>query len=192
MVKYPHIYSNFKQMADIPEEEWLHLEEHLTSQTFKKNDHIIRAGDKTDKFYLIQSGLTRSYYIDNEGKEYNKIFLSDNEIASAYVEILKDIPARLNIQALEKTETVCFSYSVIQELYTRHDCWNQVGRKIAENFFILKEQREYEFLLLDAKDRYQSFLIDYGHLKDRIPQYHIAGYLGITPVSLSRIINQNS
>lgn len=190
MIKYPDIYSNFKQMASIPESEWLYLEEHFTPQHFKKNEHIIRASDITDKFYLITKGLTRSYFIDQEGKEFNKIFLCENEIASAYVEILKNIPSRLNIEALEDTQTVSFSYTVIKDLYQRHHCWNEVGRKIAENFFILKEQREYEFLLLDAKERYKNFLADYGQLKDRIPQYHIAGYLGITPVSLSRIINQ--
>ena len=80
-------------------------------------------------------------------------------------------------------------FKEIQKLYQRHPCWNELGRKIAENFFIVKEQREYEFLLLDAKARYLNFIHDYADLTERIPQYHIAAYLGITPVSLSRVIN---
>lgn len=177
-------------LADVPKSEWEHIESLFTTSTFKKNEHLIEAGDTTNNMFIITKGLTRSYYIDLEGKEFNKIFLPEYEIASAYVESLKNIPSRLYIQAIENTEALVIRFEEIQNLYKRHACWNQVGRKIAEDFFILKEQREYEFLLLDAKERYLNFLKDYGHIKDRIPQYHIAAYLGITPVSLSRIINQ--
>ena len=189
MVKYPHTYNKLKELADIPESEWLHLEQFFTPMTFKKGDHIVRAGDTSENMYFILSGLTRSYYIDQEGKEFNKIFLAEGEVACAYVEILMGVPARLNIQALEKVEALAINFKHVHDMYERHQCWNEVGRKIAEQFFIIKEQREYEFLLLEAKDRYQNFITDYGHIVDRIPQYHIAAYLGITPVSLSRIIN---
>lgn len=190
MVKYPQMLKKFNMLAEIPESEWEHLESLFTTSSFKKNQHLVEAGDATNNMFIITKGLTRSYYIDLEGKEFNKIFLAEYEIASAYVESLKNIPSRLYIQALENTEALVIRFEEIQNLYKRHECWNQVGRKIAENFFILKEQREYEFLLLDAKERYLNFLKDYGQIKDRIPQYHIAAYLGITPVSLSRIINQ--
>lgn len=190
MVKYPRIYSKFKELAEIPESEWCQLEQYFSPMSFKKNDHIIHAGDTTENMYIITSGLTRSYYIDHEGKEFNKIFLAENEIASAYVEILVGIPARLNIQTLEDTQVLAVNFRDVENMYTRNQCWNEVGRKIAERFFIVKEQREYEFLLLDAKARYLNFLKDYAYIKDRIAQYHIAAYLGITPVSLSRIINQ--
>lgn len=190
MVKYPQVYSKFKQLADIPESEWLHMEQYFTPLSFKKNEHLVHAGDSADNMYIITKGLTRSYYIDHEGKEFNKIFLAENEVASAYVEILMGIPARLNIQALENTEVLAVNFRDVEGMYKRDQCWNEVGRKIAEMFFILKEQREYEFLLLDAKNRYLNFLKDYDYIKNRIAQYHIAAYLGITPVSLSRIINQ--
>jgi CRP-like cAMP-binding protein len=189
MVKYPQIHSKFNKLASIPDTEWDHVETLFTPQIFKKGDHLVRAGDPTDSMYVITKGLTRSYFIDFEGKEFNKIFLAENDVASAYVELLNKIPARLNIEALEDTETLTIKFKDVQSLYLRHQCWNEVGRKVAENFFIVKEQREYEFLLLDAKERYLNFLKDYSYLKDRIPQYHIAAYLGITPVSLSRIIN---
>jgi CRP-like cAMP-binding protein len=137
--------------------------------------------------YLIVKGLTRSYFIDPKGNEFNKIFLAELDIASAYVELLNNIPSRLNIQALEETHVLVLKFKDVQKLYERHPCWNEVGRKIAENFFMVKEQREYEFLLLEARERYQNFLKTYSHLTERIPQYHIAAYLGITPVSLSRL-----
>lgn len=53
--------------------------------------------------------------------------------------------------------------------------------------FISKEKRERELPMLSAEERYRQFLAQYKHLENRIPQYHIASYLGITPVTLSRI-----
>ncbi len=44
MVKYPRIYSKFKELAEIPESEWCHLEQYFSPMSFKKNDHIIHAG----------------------------------------------------------------------------------------------------------------------------------------------------
>jgi len=40
----------------------------------------------------------------------------------------------------------------------------------------------------DAKARYQQFLKDYPGLESRVRQYHVASYLGISPVSLSRLM----
>jgi CRP-like cAMP-binding protein len=182
--------SKIRSLVNIPDDEWIHVESLLTPQNFKKGEHIIRAGEKTDSMYIILKGLTRSYFIDQDGKEFNKIFLAENDIASAYVELLNNIPSRLNIEALEDTSCMVTKFKDIQALYQRHPCWNQLGRIIAENFFVLKEKREYEFLLLDAEKRYQNFLAEYSHILGRIPQYQIAAYLGITPVSLSRIINK--
>jgi len=62
-----------------------------------------------------------------------------------------------------------------------------LGRILAEQHFILKEQREAALLLDDAETRYRQFLSDYPGLDKRIAQYHIASYIGVTPVTLSRI-----
>jgi len=56
-----------------------------------------------------------------------------------------------------------------------------------EKLAIKKEQREADFLLLDATARYQKFLTQYADIKDKLANYHITSYLGITEVALSRI-----
>jgi len=75
----------------------------------------------------------------------------------------------------------------LQELYDRHPVWERIGRIKAERLAIQKEFREKEFLLDTAETRYRRFLKEFPDLTDRIPQYYIASYLGITDVALSRI-----
>ncbi|MNL75244.1 hypothetical protein D3C87_2010170 [compost metagenome] len=61
-------------------------------------------------------------------------------------------------------------------------------RNSVERLYIRKEERERELLFLSALQRYEAFLVKYPGLENRIPQYHIASYLGISPVSLSRML----
>lgn len=63
----------------------------------------------------------------------------------------------------------------------------RLARKLAELFFVQKEQREIDIVLLDADKRYLLFQKEFPGLENMIPQYHIASYLGITPTQLSRI-----
>jgi CRP-like cAMP-binding protein len=97
------------------------------------------------------------------------------------------MPSYFSVQSLADSELITFRYKDFQALYDRHVCWERLGRIIAEQLFINKETRERELLLLSAEARYRMFLERYGHLSGQIPQYHVASYLGITPVALSRI-----
>lgn len=60
-------------------------------------------------------------------------------------------------------------------------------KKMVDKLYLRKEKKELELLKSSAEERYLHFLTDYPGLVQRVPQYHIASYLGITPESLSRI-----
>jgi hypothetical protein len=72
-------------------------------------------------------------------------------------------------------------------LYDKYPKIERLARILAEYFFVRKEKREIELVTLEAKERYAIFQKEHPKLEQRIPQYHIASYLGITPTQLSRI-----
>jgi CRP-like cAMP-binding protein len=127
------------------------------------------------------------YYRDARGTEWTKAFCLAGTVVAAYSALLRGEPSRLSIQALEPSTLLVADFDSYQTLTAEHPCWQIVNRKLAEGLFIKKEQRESELLLDDASTRYQNFLDEYPGLEARVKQYHIASYLGITPVSLSRI-----
>jgi CRP/FNR family cyclic AMP-dependent transcriptional regulator len=57
--------------------------------------------------------------------------------------------------------------------------------------FIVKTKKEEQFLLYAAQERYENFARDYSHLLARVPQMHIASYLGVSPETLNRIIKKS-
>ncbi len=184
------LYRFFDSLTPIPMHEWKRIESKFNKFSFKKGEVIQKTGTIPTHFYIIEKGIAKASYIGADGREFIKTFFSENDIASTYVEVLKKIPSRVEIRALEDINGYSFPFLRVSELYLEHPCWNAIGRIIVEKFFIAKEQREYEFLMLDAKERYESFQKTLGHIESRIPDNQIALYLGISPVSLSRVKNK--
>jgi CRP-like cAMP-binding protein len=179
--------NTFKKMASVPENEWEYFVRHLSEHAFEKNDYLVRAGDVVDNFYFIIKGLVRFFYCTEDGKEFNKHFAMENGFAGSMHSLVLHAPCGFFIQALENTETIILPNRVLNEFYDRHSCWERIGRKNAEYLALVKEAREKELLLDSLDTRYRRFMKEFPGLVDRIPQYHIASYLGVTDVALSSI-----
>ncbi len=176
-----------EKLAVIPQEEWEAFVQRLSERTFEKNDYLVRAGDVANNLYFIVRGLARFFYSTEDGKEFNKHFAMENGYATSFHSLVLGEPCGYFIQALERTETIVLPNHVLNEFYDRHPCWERLGRRNAENLALFKEMREKEFLLDSLETRYRRFLKEYPGVADRIPQYHIASYLGVTDVALSRL-----
>ena len=177
----------FEQMVSIPESEWEYVVPYFSERTFQKSDFIVRAGELSNNFYFIIKGLVRYFYLTMSGKEFNKHFAMENRLAGSFQSLVLNKPCGFFIQALERTETLVLPNRLLAESYDRHACWERIGRIYAERLAIMKELREKEFLIDPLEIRYRRFLEEYPGLLNRVPQYHIASYLGVTDVALSRI-----
>lgn len=160
------------------------------SHTLSRGEFFIRVGDVPRTVGFAISGILRLYYVDADGQEFTKSFCAENSFVAAYSALLLRQPSRLFIQALEDTKLLIADYSAYRSLSESQANLQQLNCKIAQSLFIKKERRESDLLLDDAKTRYLSFLEEYPELEARIKQHHIASYLGITPVTLSRIRTQ--
>ncbi|SHM73987.1 Crp/Fnr family transcriptional regulator [Gracilibacillus kekensis] len=186
------IFKSFSQLTDIPELEWHYLKSKIKWHSVRKGDLLVQAGEVSDRIYFCHSGVFRMFYLKEDGDEFNKSFVQEGQFFTSYSSVISSIPSYFAIQALENAVVASFTYKVLLQLYERHHCWEVVGRKLIEQLYIKKETRERQLLLHSAEERYHLFLEEFPGLEDRITQYHIASYLGISPVSLSRIRGQLS
>lgn len=157
------------------------------SRSLEQGSYFLRSGDQSTEMAFVNAGLLRFFYETADGKEFNKSFITESRFAGAYSAYLTQTPTRFSIQALEPTQLLVCDFKRLVELFDRHLCWERMGRLLAEQLYIKKETREAEFLLDNAETRYRNFQQTYPGLEDRLAQYHVASYLGITPVALSRI-----
>ena len=178
------------KLVSPPGKEWEFFAALFAPRKLDSGNYFLRAGAKSGSLCFVNAGLLRFFYETGDGKEFNKSFSKENEFAGNYSAYLTGTESRFNIQALEDSHLLVASFSDIEALYDRHPCWEKFGRSMAEQLYIKKEQREAEFLLDDAETRYRNFLARNPGLEQRLTQYQVASYLGITPVALSRIRNR--
>ena len=158
----------------------------------EREQHFVRAGEVGFDVCFVHEGLLRSYYLSAKGQEFNKHFFVEGSFAAPLASLVTHEPSPVSIDALEATTVLRTSYSNLLEIYEKYPALNEVGRVLVEYAWIGKERRETQLIMLNAAERYRAFLKEFPGLSQRIPQYQIASYLGITPVQLSRIRAERS
>ncbi len=153
----------------------------------KKYDFFIKEGAYANQIGFLNKGVVRAFFLNDAGKEYNKQFFVGASIIGAYTSLLTKQPNQIAQQALTDCELLVADYQQVEALYKKHHELERFGRKIAEYYFLEKEQKEIEMALLDAEKRYRIFRKTFPQIELILPQYHIASYLSISPTQLSRI-----
>lgn len=155
--------------------------------TLRRGETFITEGEMGNQIAFLEEGLLRSYYISRKGDEYNKHFFLAGTFIAPLTSLVMKTPSSLYIGALEDSKLLVADFSDIQKLYEEIPLLNKLGRILVEYAWIGKERRETQLIMLSALERYKAFRLEFPGLEQRIPQYQIASYLGITPVQLSRI-----
>ncbi|MFA9463117.1 MAG: Crp/Fnr family transcriptional regulator [Velocimicrobium sp.] len=181
------MYTELNDYVCIPDIQWNKLKIKLRCITIKKNDYFIKSDDIPDKVAFIVQGVFRVYYLTQSGNDNTLVFRDENKFLSAYSSFLENVKSKYSFQALEDSTLLYISLNDYIELSTEHVCWQIITTKYSQMLFVEKENREMELLGDDAETRYNNFTKKFPELVMRIPQFHIASYIGITPETLSRI-----
>ncbi len=177
----------YKQLLPtMTDESWNLCEQLVTIRTFKKGEMILREGMVCNHVSFINYGSVRMYFVI-DGKEKITSFCNELNYISDYRSFLTREPSRIYLQALEATELVDTSYEGLQLLYDKVPEANKLGRLIAERLFIEMSDGADTEKNETIDVRYRKIMDEHPWLMQRVPQYMIASYLGITPEALSRV-----
>lgn len=168
------------------EENLLKIAEKGRMKTFKKGELILGIGERMTKVYFILKGLARSYYIDNDGSDITKAFLC--EYSFCIVEsFFTNEPSCQSFEAIENMIVLEYNADELKSMIFATPELKELYIKMLEETIVYKMRRESSFQLESATERYLNFKKLLPNIEDRVKQSYIASYLGITPVSLSRI-----
>ncbi len=174
-------------LAPIPSSEWLHFARKLRLYELRRGETLTQAGAVANAFAFVVDGALRKVHVTARGRRVVRGFAGPSELAGAYASLLSREPSHLSVDAVVDSTLIVMSWLDFTNLYARHACWQAVGRRIAEDLFLERETRAHELLTLTASERYRAFCQKHRGLLPLLRQYDIASYLGITPVSLSRL-----
>lgn len=177
------------QKFSTSEKELFELTDFFMKREYPRNKMLVSAGEIWSQVFYIHQGLIRLFYIDKEGREFNKGFFWGDQLVWPIAPSARQKASKFSIAALEDTIVSVCPFISFYAWLTKHGYWENFALPYVEAFVEEKFSREYEFLLSSATERYRNFCSEYPELENRIPDYHLASYIGISNVSLSRIKN---
>lgn len=179
-----------RRYIDINDQEIEFFERHLSTKSYKKKEYILREGETCKSRYFITKGCLRLYYIDNKGSEQIMHFAIENWWITDYDSLLNEIPSRLNIQTIEATELLELKEVALIELYEKIPKLERFFRILMERTYIAAQRRTEYMFSMSSEEIYRGFIAANPKFIQRIPQYMLASYLGITPEYLSALRKQ--
>ena len=185
--QYEEMRQILSRWVEIPDDLWSSFAMIFKPRRVREKEHVIRPHDVFDEIFFVNRGLLRIYYLSTDGKEFNKSFISEGMFAGSFLSYNEISEISCGVQALEDSVLLAAEYRHFAAFYDRHQIFDRLGRMALEWLLVRKERREQSFLLSSAKERFQDFARQNPELARRVPQYHLASYLGITEVSLSRL-----
>ena len=162
------------------------IQDILIYREVPKKYPLAKIGDICREAYFIKKGCVRLFY-DKDGEEITGFFFTENMIVSSFESVLTQQPSIQGIETLEPCELIVFQYSKLNSLYDSFPRLNIFIRKLLEERFIFAQKVVASLIIDKPEDRYLRLFQRQPELLNRVPQHMLATYLGITPVSLSRI-----
>jgi CRP-like cAMP-binding protein len=167
---------------------WQSMSHLVKLRVLAKGDILYCAGDISHTFAFVYQGLIRCYITDNNGDEYNKVFFEEGKFPGAMTALLTSSKSQFTFEAIEHSVVIEIDFVGYRALLVEKDDLKLFQIYYLEkNWLIAKDSREVEIIQEDATMRYQRFVNENPTLASRLPQYHIASHLGITPTQLSRV-----
>ena len=158
----------------------------LPRRRFAAGTVLTRIGEPASRLWLVERGLVRFYFLGADGTERNKSFHAEGAWIGGGMPP-REVPAPYAIEALEPLSAVELSYTALAECLREFPAVQPLLDEGLACTFVRQAQRQAELLMHDAAERYRRFLEEPGSLAPRLPLHHVANYLGITNVALSRI-----
>lgn len=172
-----------------PEEEAILLSK-VRLRKYLKGQYVVQHGDICKYESFVLSGCLKTFYVDQDGQEHIVMFAVENWWTADLGSFITQTPADFNVQCLENSSLAQMAYEDLQQLYHQIPKLERFFRIIIQKAFVASQKRVVHNFSLPARERYLIFRAQYPQIEQRVPQYMIASYLGITKEFLSKIRSQ--
>tara|TARA_R110000737_G_scaffold345455_1_gene373959 strand:- start:34176 stop:34763 length:588 start_codon:yes stop_codon:yes gene_type:complete len=158
----------------------------LNQVTVAKGQFLLKPGTSVKHEYFVVSGCLKAYYIDEKGNNHLIQFAIENWWIGDFDAFYNKVPSKLHIEAIEDSRLLAINSDSLQKIYTDAPVFERYFRILTTKAFIAQRKRILSTLEKQTQERYVEFCSSYPNIENRVPNYDIANYLGVTPENLSR------
>ncbi len=184
---HTNILNHLKKVISLSESEEQEFTSILEEIKVSKKNFIIKPGDLVNSEYYVVSGCLEAYYLDESGDKHIIQFAVEDWWISDFEAFFNKLPAKLYVETIEDSILLGINRDALEVLYSRIPQFERFFRIKTTSAFVSLRTRILSTLQKSGKERYLEFCEAYPKIEQRVPNYHIANYLGLKPESLSRI-----
>ena len=178
---------HFLRQTELNDAEFEKCLKYFDELQFARRDLVIKSGQQVECQYFVIEGCLRTYYLDEHDKEHTVQFAIENWWASDFISYYTGSESIMNVECIEDSRLLCITKDDLNSLFEEVPALEHFFRKQLENAFVAFQKRILANLHKTAEERYDDFIASYPNIEQRVKNYQIASYLGITAESLSRI-----
>ncbi len=181
------ILDNISKIVALTSDEERQLLSRLETKQFKAKSIILNAGEVCKYSYFVNSGLLRSFTINDHIVEHVLSFACEGWWIGDMYSLLSQKPGNLFVEVVEDAEVVLLSKENQEILYQEIPKLERFFRILTENSLVANQERLMDNLSLSAEERFEKFCKKYPTLIQKVPQKQIASYIGVTPEFFSKM-----
>jgi CRP-like cAMP-binding protein len=181
------IIQNIEKIVSLSEQEKELFLTKIEVRKYKAKTVLLNAGEIAKYSYFINSGVLRSFNINDNIVEHVLHFACEGWWIGDMYSLLSQKPGNLFIEVNEDAEIVLLSKKNQDELYLQIPKLERFFRILTENSLVAHQERLMDNLSLSAEERFEKFCVKYPTLIQRVPQKQIASYIGVTPEFFSKM-----
>lgn len=187
MSEYQNILNNIKRYVSLNKEDEQQFISIIRTTRVKKRQFIVQPNFVCTHQTYVLKGAFRSYFVTNEGLDHTIQFAIEDWFISDFNSYIFQAPASLFVEALEDSVVQQMAYEDMESLCLTNPKFERFGRLVAQKSFAFSQRRVLSNLGKSAEERYIEFLSLYPSIVQRVPQYALASYLGMSAEFLSKI-----
>lgn len=175
-----------KHVTLTPEEQDYFLSKTET-RILKSKTLLLNPGEIANCTYFVNTGILRSYTITDHIIEHVLHFACEGWWIGDMYSYISGNPGHLFLEVLEDAELVVITKKNQEILYENLPQLERFFRILAENSLVAHQERLMDNLSLTAEERFEKFCNKYPSIIQKVPQKHIASYIGVTPEFFSKM-----
>jgi CRP-like cAMP-binding protein len=183
---FDFLISRIKDYIPLSDNEIRVVESLFKLEHYKKNEILLQEGSICQKLFFVAEGIVRFSQLI-EGEERTYVFRAEGAFCNDLESFLQKTPSRNSITAIMPTTVLSVTDENLQVFYNELQYGDRFGRLTLEQIFVMVVDHLTTFYSETPMQRYIRFAKTHKHLLQRIPQYYIASYVGVTPQALCRI-----
>ncbi|MCI4651512.1 Crp/Fnr family transcriptional regulator [Phaeodactylibacter sp.] len=184
---YTGILNNIKRYVPLNEADERQCTAIVRTVKVKKRQFIVQPGFVCSHQTYVKAGAFRSYFLNDDGVDHTIQFAIEDWFISDFNSYINQVPASLFVEALEDSTIQQIAYQDVEQLCNENPKFERFFRLVAQKSFAFAQRRVLSNLGLSAEERYLEFQQMYPSIVQRVPQYALASYLGMSAEFLSKI-----